>query len=190
MGMKDSAEQVLSLEREIHKLSKQGRPMANWLNDLYQILSQLSTLGQPRTVAQIRLLVFENLKPDKRYADVIRDLKRNPQWTMAQIRQKLEAEATSFDDLVSGAEHHRAERKLVRAAKKSAEEASLDDSDDEDRIERTASQIRNDRRKVAAAKRKAAAAKAHPGDGVKPKPRAEGPKYTPEELEKWLRRSA
>jgi hypothetical protein len=181
MGTKDSAEQVLSLNREIDKLTKQGRPMASWLKDLYNILSQLGTLGQPRTVAQIRLLVFENLKSDGRYLDVVRDMKRNPHWDMAQIRSRLEAEATSLDDLLSGPEHQRAERKIVKAAKKAAQDAEKSDPESDGEAEPNK---RNQRKKVAAAVKKALAAKAHPTDGEKRTPRAEGPQRTPEQVEK------
>jgi hypothetical protein len=76
--------------------------MASWLNDLYVILSKLSTLDQPRTVAQVRNTVFENLQHDPRYKHVLRDMRQNSKWDMIPIRAKLSAEATSIDDFLPG----------------------------------------------------------------------------------------
>ena len=87
LGTKDAAEQVLELEKSMLAISKEGRPMAVYLNEMYEILAQLSVLGHPHTVAQIRVTIFANLKSDKRYENVVRDLKQNTHWDMAQIRR-------------------------------------------------------------------------------------------------------
>ena len=179
LGTKDSSEQVLRIERDIMNLTKQGRPMATWLDELYKLLTGLSTLGQPRTVAQIRLLVFEKLKPDSRYEHVVRDLKRNAHWTMTQIRCKLEAAATAIDDLLPPPSRDRDQRRLAKAAKKKAQAAESSSSSDEAPEPSTS---RRQKAKAAAAKKRALAAKAHGSDGVKPPPRAEAPSLTPEQL--------
>ena len=101
LGTKDSSEQVSALGDNVKKLLKAGRPMAPWLNDLYELLSQLSVLGAPYTEAQLRLLIYTNLKLDTRYDNVVRDVRRNEQWGMSKIRQKLEAEASFHNDLLA-----------------------------------------------------------------------------------------
>jgi len=160
LGAKESAEQVLSLEGDLRAFAKHGKPMASWLNKLYEIFTQLSILGQPRTVSQIRLLIFENLKSDKRYKEAVRDLKRNHHWTMVQIRSSLEAQAVKFDDLLAGPAHahQREQREITHAAKKKAQDSQESDSDDSD----DEPDPKAVKKKAAAArrKRKTAAAKA------------------------------
>ena len=67
MGTEESSAQILSLEAELISTTKEGKPMLKWLNAIYEIFSQLSILEQPRTVAQIRLLIYQSLKSDDRY---------------------------------------------------------------------------------------------------------------------------
>jgi len=94
MGMKDSAEQILHLDERMRLLTKEGKALSTWLDELYDILSPLSVLGNPKTVAQIRLSILGALKKDTRYSDALRDLKRNPHWSVPKIRLSLEAAAT------------------------------------------------------------------------------------------------
>ena len=185
MGARESAEQVLSLERELLTMTKHGKPMANWLDMLYTVFKQPSILGQPRTVAQIRLLIFENLSDDKRYNDVVRDLKRNSHWSMVQIRTALEAQATECGDLLVSPVHNpdnREQREIVRAAKKKQVREATSSDSDESEEEPTTRKKRS--RKAAAAKRKAAAAKAHPPTReARPAP-AEGQRCSQTEIAK------
>ena len=151
-------------------LTKEGKALSTWLDELYEILRQLSVLGSPKTVAQIRLTILGALKRDARYTDVLRDLKRNPHWSVPKIRLKLEAAATGVGHLLPRMTTSR----VVNAAKRQEE-----DSDSEAELE-TQSQQRRMRRKATAALR----ARAHPDGGPQPTARAEGRLRSPGQLER------
>ena len=180
MGTKEAAEQIVSLEAEIARLSKSGRPMAAWLNALYEIFSQLAILGQPRTVNQIRVMIYTNLASDQRYSNVVRDIKRNPQWSMVAIRGALEAEATSLNDLLPNQGHgvHTQEMRKKAHAAKRAKKAERYDSDSDNDDPPTYPDDTTTKPKKKALTGKAA----HPGAKDKRTPKAEAPAKSAAEL--------
>ena len=180
MGTKEAAEQIVSLEAEIARLSKSGRPMAAWLNALYEIFSQLAILGQPRTVNQIRVMIYTNLASDQRYSNVVRDIKRNPQWSMVAIRGALEAEATSLNDLLPNQGHgvHTQEMRKKAHAAKRAKKAERYDSDSDNDDPPTYPDDTTTKPKKKALTGKAA----HPGAKDKRTPKAEAPAKSASEL--------
>ena len=120
MGKEESSAQILSLEAELSSTTKAGKSMITWLNALYEIFSQLSILEHPRTVAQIRLQIYQSLKSDSRYEHVVRDIKRNTAWSIVKIRSALEAHATSINDLLEGPSHKAEIKRLAKVAYRQA----------------------------------------------------------------------
>ena len=53
-----------------------------------------------QTSTTLHTIVLKNLKGDARYADVVRDMRRNRQWNWTTLRQHLEAAAQQCDDLL------------------------------------------------------------------------------------------
>ena len=129
--------------------------MASWLNALYDIFSQLSLLEHPRTVAQIRLQIYQSLKSDLRYEHVVRDIKRNTAWSIVKIRTALEAHASSINDLshASLRTSHKAETKRLTKVAYHRARAALKSDDTDSDVEPEPELSRRAKKKAAKAKR-------------------------------------
>ena len=187
MGTEEAAEQILNLEAELNASTKAGKPMRGWLTSLYTIYSQLSLLEHPQAASQIRLKIIQCLKHDQRYEHVIRDIKRCTSWTIVKIRAKLEAHASSINDLLEGPQHKLETKRIAKMAYQQAKEArDALESDHSDSDAAPEQLSRNQIRNIASrAKKKAAAAykKAHPSPKTDKLANAERPKYTKEQLD-------
>ena len=161
--------------------------MITWLNALYEICSQLSILEHPRTVAQIRLQIYQSLKSDTRYEHVIRDIKRNTAWSIVKIRSALEAHAASINDLLEGPAHKAETKRLAKVSYRKARaaleyDASYSDVEPEPKPEPAPKPSKNAlKKKAAKAKKLPLAAKAHPPPASDKPAAAEGPKLSVEE---------
>ena len=91
----DADTQVVGLTSKALKFAKGGRPMSTWLDEYYDIMDQLDTLRAPLQVNSVRAVMLDSLKGDQRYRDAVRDIKRNPKWSLPRIRECLESAATS-----------------------------------------------------------------------------------------------
>ena len=101
LGGKESAEQIATLLHQLDTTNKIGIPMARWLMELSDINERLVLLRYHTGVKAFRIQLFRDLKHDSRYEPVVRDLKRNPEWSRTRIHHVLEAAASDIDDLLS-----------------------------------------------------------------------------------------
>jgi hypothetical protein len=114
LGSCDSAEQIMNLQMSVETLKKQGKPMSQWLDELYKLLESLAVLDEPMELSRLRVYIMRNLQYDKRYERVATDVRRHPGWDMPKIRQKLEAEAAYLKDLLPTAPNPRHQAHMGR----------------------------------------------------------------------------
>ena len=65
------------------------------------ITTQLALLRHNTSIRAFQVQLYRDLKHDTRYAPVIRDLKRHPEWDRTRIYRVLESAASDIDDLLS-----------------------------------------------------------------------------------------
>ena len=97
----DVSEQVDALRHALYNFTKGRKSMRTWLTELYNKLDELAKLRSPVESEFVRRLIKRSLKDDKIYQDLLRDMRRNPQWDIPVLRIHLEEAARLGNDLVN-----------------------------------------------------------------------------------------
>jgi hypothetical protein len=135
-GREQAEAQIQAVTKRVHACNKGSMSMVTWLNKLYDLWNELSVLKQPMSTAQCRAHILSCLDSDAKYADAVKDIRRNPSWDMIKIKSVLTTAAHAAGDLLrksSGkggtqpdSDSKAARRKAKRAAKKAAKAAAAD----------------------------------------------------------------
>ena len=85
----DVSDQVDALRHALYNFTKGRRSMRTWLTELYNKLDELAKLRSPVESEFVKRLIKRSLKDDKIYKDLLRDMRRNPQWDIPVLRVHL-----------------------------------------------------------------------------------------------------
>ena len=130
LDVANSNEQAETLWSELHAFKRGSLPMREFFDKLYEFMDQLEILQQPAPENMIRQIIIKNIVDDKRYAEALRDIRKQSQWGTAEIRVHLEAAASRHKDLLDSSDRRakakkarekRKKAKAVRKAKKTAQ---------------------------------------------------------------------
>ena len=130
-GLENAASQVAQLLKGLTEYApkKKDVDMTTWLAQMNEYWIALTQLRQPMPMSQCRFHILEALKPDSRYADLIKDIKRHTSWPMAMIQGKMSSVAGEVGDLYpSSAKKGNLGKGTRRKSNQAAKEA--DDADD------------------------------------------------------------
>ena len=94
------SQQETDLRGRISNSRKGQRGMAEWLDELYDLVDQLEKINCTVQEHTIRTVIIESLKADKRYHAQWRKVLKKKEWSIATIRSYLETEAQMIGDLV------------------------------------------------------------------------------------------
>ena len=135
----------------------------------------------------VKVYIYGNLQPDKRYHDVMKDIKRNSGWGNVRIRHALETAAAAEGDLLSSiaTEATPPRQRIVNVTKGNRQQRQAAANAAANGVEDEEESVRMKRIVLAAVSAVTAslATKAHPNGGAKGNKKAEGAKLTPAELE-------
>lgn len=100
LNRSNASRQVTALRADFNKLHKGSKPMLTWLDELYAILNKLATLKKPMEVDAVKTHILMSIGKVEAYSDVVRDMRKNPNWDIATLRMHLQGAAQDADDLV------------------------------------------------------------------------------------------
>ena len=100
-GTKEASVQATALLTKLRNITKLGKSMMRWLDELRDICERLNIRGHSTDTNTLRVHIYDSLGKDLRYDGAVRDIKRHPFWTMEQIRYSLESVATEINDLLT-----------------------------------------------------------------------------------------
>lgn len=123
----NASRQLVDLRHEEERTLKRKPQMAmgEWLNALMKIYHRRELLKEPVTTGRAKESILMALENDKRYDDVLKDARNNPDWSMLEFRKRLEAAAHRSNDLVAdpSKERKREAKKAAKAAKKQSKKS-------------------------------------------------------------------
>ena len=97
----DVSDQVDALRHSLYNFTKGRKSMRSWLAELYNRLDELAKLRSPVESEFVRRLIKRSLQDHKIYQDLLRDMRKNPQWDIPTLRIHLEEAARLGNDLVN-----------------------------------------------------------------------------------------
>ena len=97
----DVSDQVDALRHSLYNFTKGRKSMRSWLTELYNRLDELAKLRSPVESEFVRRLIKRSLQDHKIYQDLLRDMRKNPQWDIPTLRIHLEEAARLGNDLVN-----------------------------------------------------------------------------------------
>jgi hypothetical protein len=104
VGKPSAIAQSMQLRNKLTKVAskqnKTNKSLLGWLQEVFDIMQDLHTLNDAVSVKEVRQYFYAAFEDDPKYADFIRDLTRNPNMDVAQMKACLVAVATVKKDLV------------------------------------------------------------------------------------------
>jgi len=117
IGKPAAIAQTMQLRAKLAKVAskqgKSGRPLLGWVQDVFQVMEDLHTLKDPVSEREVRQIFYAAFEDDPKYTDFIRDLTKNSEMSVIEMKNNLVSLATVKKDLVADP---KAELKVARAA--------------------------------------------------------------------------